>query len=163
MKTVLKKLIYTFFTVMLFAACGSLDCPMNSHVYATYGFYSEGDQAVTLTGRLSVSVNRMDGNDTLLVNKQANAHYVQLPMSYLNDVDKLNFVLELEDGTQLTDEVNVKKTNEKHFESVECGVSYFHTLTGVSSTHNFIDSVVIKNNNVNLDATQEHVYIYIKH
>lgn len=163
MKTVLKKLLYTFIIGMLIASCSSIDCPMNSHVCATYGFYSEGEQAVTLNGQLTVSANRMDGNDTTLVNKQSNARYVQLPMSYLNDVDKLNFKLELEDGTVLTDVVSVEKTNDKHFESVECGANYFHTLTSVTSTNNFIDSVRINNKNVNLDATQEHVQIFIKH
>lgn len=163
MITVLKKLIYTFITAALMASCSSLDCPMNSHVCATYGFYSEGDKAVTLNGLLSVSVNRMDGNDTTLVNKQSNARYVQLPMSYLNDVDELVFMLEMEGGVVMKDVVSVAKTNDKHFESVECGANYFHTLTSVTSTNNFIDSVRINNKNVNLDATQEHVQIFLKH
>ena len=159
----LRKLIYTFIAVVLFASCSSLDCPMNSHVYATYGFYIGEETPVSLSGYLTVNVNKMDGNDTTLLNKMSNAHSIQLPMSYTNPLDKLNFVLELADGTVVTDVVSVEKTNDPHFESVECGANYFHTLTGVSSTNNFIDSVVIKNNKVNFDATQEHVYIYVKH
>ena len=163
MITVLRKLIYTFITVMLLASCSSLDCPMNSHVYATYGFYVDDDMPVSLNGHLSVNISRMDGNDTTLLNKESGAHSIRLPMSFQNPVDKLNFLLELEDGTVMTDVVSVEKTNDPHFESVDCGANYFHTLTKVSCTNNFIDSVVIKYNKVNLDATKEHVYIYLKH
>ncbi len=163
MKTVLKKLTYIFIAVVLFASCSSLDCPMNSHVYANYGFYVDEETPVSLNGLLSVSVNKIDGNDTTLLNKKSGAHSIQLPMSYTNPVDQLNFMLQLEDGTVLTDVVSVEKTNDPHFESVECGANFFHTLTGISSTNNFIDSVVIKKNKVNYDATQEHVYIYVKH
>lgn len=136
---------------------------MNSHVYAAYGFYSEADKPATLNGLLTVSATRMDGNDTILINKQANAQRIQLPMSYLNAVDKLMFKIEFEDNTEISDIVSVEKTNDKHFESVECNASYFHTLTAVSSTNRFIDSVRIINENVNLDAIQEHIQIFVKH
>lgn len=158
-----KNLFYTFIAVVLFASCSSIDCPMNSHVYATYGFYIDDETPVSLNGLLSVSVNKIDGNDTTLLNKQSNAHFVQLPMSYQNPVDVLNFTLELEDGSLLVDKVSVEKTNDPHFESVDCGANYFHTLKSVSSTNNFIDSVKIINNKVNLDATKEHIHIYLKH
>lgn len=158
----IKKLIYFVAVAALFTACSSIDCPMNSHVYATYGFYVDDDTPVSLNGLLSVSVSKMDGNDTILLNNASNVHDIQLPMSYLNPVDTLNFTLEFEDGYVISDRLYVEKTNDMHFESVECGANYFHTLKSVSSTNNFIESVKINYNKVNLDVTNEHVYIYVK-
>jgi len=159
---IIKKLLYLLAAVALLTACSSIDCPMNSHVYARYGFYVAGDTAVSMNGYLSVSASKMDGNDTILLNKLSNAHDFQLPMSYLNPTDTLNFTIGFEDGYELTDQLYVQKTNVPHFESVECGAKYFHTITSVSSTNNFIDSVKIIRNDVNYDATQEHIYIYLK-
>lgn len=157
-----------FSTLILFiaalfgiAACSSIDCPMNSHVYANYGFYVNGDTAVKINDKLTVTATRIDGNDTTLVNKVTGTHNVNLPMSFLLDVDTLTFSLESEMGI-LSDVLLVKKTNVKHFESVECGANYFHKILSIESTHNFIDSVVINNDNVNYDLSDEHVHIYLK-
>lgn len=56
----------------------------------------------------------------------------------------------------------VTKTNTPHFESVDCGVAYFHVITGVRYTRNAIDSIVINHKEVNYDATQQHFHIYFK-
>ena len=56
----------------------------------------------------------------------------------------------------------VTKTNEPHFESVDCGLNYFHTLTGVRFTRHAIDSVVINQKSVNYDVSPKHFYIYFK-
>ncbi|MCQ2242860.1 MAG: DUF6452 family protein [Bacteroidaceae bacterium] len=150
-----------FFSVMVgLAACTSIECPMNSHVFANYGFYINGDTAVAING-LTVTTTRNDGNDTTLVNKLSGSHNVTLPMSFIHDTDTLRFTLADETGEQ-TDVMHVKKTNEMHFESVECGANYFHKILSIETTHNFIDSVVIKKDNVNYDATEEHVHIYLK-
>ena len=61
------------------------------------------------------------------------------------------------------DTVTVTKENHPHFESVDCSPAYFHTITAVSTTHNAIDSVVIKNPDVNYDTSKKHFYIYFKH
>ncbi len=143
------------------AACTSIDCPMNSHVFANYGFYVNGDTAVTIQDQLTVTITRNDGNDTTLINKQTNAHNVNLPMSFLHDVDTLRLTIASENGEQ-TDVLHVKKTNELHFESVECGANYFHKILSIETTHNFIDSIVVIKDNVNYDATEEHVHIYLK-
>ena len=58
------------------------------------------------------------------------------------------------------DTVTVKKENYSHFESVDCGPSFFHTITDVKTTHNYIDSIVINNKEVNYDASKAHFYIY---
>ena len=156
-----KKIIYFVVLAVAVAACSSIDCPMNSHVYAKYGFYKAGNVAMPLTDSLTVSINRMDGNDTILLNKLTNVHDMQLPLSYLNETDTLYFAWGLTNKTHVTDTLYVEKSNDKHFESVECGANYFHTLKSISCTHNLIDSVKIKQDKVNYDVTQEHIFIYL--
>lgn len=55
---------------------------------------------------------------------------------------------------------NRQKGNYPHFESVDCGAAYFHKITEVKTTHNYIDSIVINNKEVNYDASKAHFYIY---
>jgi hypothetical protein len=54
----------------------------------------------------------------------------------------------------------VKKTDKMHFESVDCAATYFHTLTGVNYTKHSIDSIVIRNKEVDYDSKREHFRIY---
>ena len=78
-------------------------------------------------------------------------------MSYFRDEDI--FVMQT---NTLFDTIVVQKTNTPHFESVDCGVNYFHTITGIRYTRHALDSVVIHNNSVNYDVSQKHFYIYFK-
>ena len=63
---------------------------------------------------------------------------------------------------EYVDTVRIKKENFAHFESVDCQAAYFHEITSVMTTHNIIDSIVIKNPNVNYDATTAHFNLYFK-
>ena len=58
--------------------------------------------------------------------------------------------------------MRINKVNTPRFESVDCQVAYFHTITAVESTHNFIDSIVINNPNVDYDTEKQHFRIYFK-
>ena len=78
-------------------------------------------------------------------------------MSYAQTEDVLVF-----HTGHLTDTVVIEKTNEPHFESVDCGLNYFHTLTGVRYTRHALDSIVINHNQVNYDASQKHFFVYFK-
>ena len=82
-------------------------------------------------------------------------------MSYSQDEDELRFeMIDTITKTVTTDIVKIQKTNQPHFESVDCNPAFFHTITGVTHTKNAIDSVVINNPNVDTDETKEHLYIY---
>ena len=49
-----------------------------------------------------------------------------------------------------------------HFESVDCNTTYFHTITDVKYTCNYIDSIVINNSSVTYDSQTVHLYLYPK-
>lgn len=140
--------------VGLMAACSSIDCPLNNVVYTNYKL--EGP-VQTLPDTLTISTQRFNGMDSVLINQQVNTDSFSLPMSYGRPEDVLYF-----HTGHLHDTVWIEKTNEPHFESVDCGLNYFHTITGVRFTRHALDSIVINHNRVSYDVTQKHFYIYFK-
>ena len=143
-------------------ACSSIDCPLNNRVYAK--FLVAGDESV-LQDTLSVSTTRTgaEGNDTVLVNRLTATDSLAVPMSYSHDRDTYYFTL-VQYGTSatVTDTVWVDKTNNPHFESVDCAPNMFHDITGVGSTHNSIDSITVNNNKVTYNDAKAHFRIYFK-
>ena len=136
------------------SACSSVDCPLSNKVYANYKLMGA---VKTLPDTLTISTARSEGADTVLLTQPPNTDSFLLPMSYGHDVDELFFRT-----NSLLDTVWVTKTNVPHFESVDCGVAYFHVITGVRYTRHAIDSIVINHKEVNYDATQQHFHIYFK-
>jgi hypothetical protein len=139
---------------VLTVACSSIDCPLNNTVYTNYMLMGT---VTTLPDTLTISTTRQNGFDSVIINKQVNTDSFSLPISYTQPEDVFYFNT---NGTM--DTVWVSKTNQPHFESVDCGLNYFHTLTGVRSTRNNIDSVVINYKEVNYDVSKKHFYIYFK-
>lgn len=135
-------------------SCSTIDCPLNNTVFANYKLQGP---VTTLPDTLTISTTRMDGMDTVLINRQVNTDSFTLPVSYGQPEDVLYF-----HTGRLRDTVWIEKTNQPHFESVDCGLNYFHTITGVRFTRHAIDSIVINHNEVNYDFTPKHFYIYFK-
>ena len=140
--------------VLIVASCSSVDCPLNNTVYANYVLRGP---VTTMPNTLTILTHRQDGTDSILINQQVNTDSFTLPVSYAQTEDVLVF-----HTGHLTDTVVIEKTNEPHFESVDCGLNYFHTLTGVRYTRHALDSIVINHNQVNYDASQKHFFVYFK-
>ena len=73
-------------------------------------------------------------------------------MSYTRDQDALFLQLKDTLGNVVHDTIKVNKTNTPHFESVDCPMSYFHTITAVSTSRHAIDSIILVNPNVTYDT-----------
>lgn len=146
------------FAILAMVSCSTLDCPLNNTVYTKYKL--AGDVKQLTNCYLTVKTKMKNGEDSILLNQQENADSFNLPMSYANAEDVLYF--EVVDAQQRTfyDTVVVAKEDHPHFESIDCSPSFFHTLTGVKTTHNLIDSLVINHKDVNFDATNTHFLIY---
>lgn len=136
------------------AACSSIDCPLNNAVYSNYKLMGP---VAPLPDVLTISAARPGKPDTVLLNQQQNTDSFMLPMSFAQEEDVLYFK-----ANQTIDTVWVKKENHPHFESVDCGPNYFHTITGVRFTRHAIDSVVIHQKEVTYDVSPKHFYIYFK-
>ncbi|MBR5686411.1 MAG: hypothetical protein IKX36_00455 [Prevotella sp.] len=155
----MRKIIPLLVFLSLLGACSSVDCPLNNTVYAVYSL--SGD-VLTLPDSLTISTKRHDGRDTVLLNKSVNTQNFKLQMSYSGDQDM--YILSMTDTLHVTrtDTITVNKTNEPHFESVDCAPVYFHTLTGVSYTTHTISEVTISKPLVNYETTETNLYIVFK-
>lgn len=169
--------------LLVLASCSSIDCPMNNTVSTIYALYKSNGTADTLKDTLTVITFRHGPEeDPVALNRSVNTTTMNIPISYQGEEDVLYFVRSFPDSVKaimlndegeeeehtvyftnyLTDTVTIEKTDRKHFESIDCTPSFFHTLTRVNYTTNGIDSVVISNPEVNYDQTKEHYHLYFK-
>ncbi|MCK8622830.1 DUF6452 family protein [Prevotella sp. E13-27] len=139
--------------VICAVACTSIECPVQNRVLSVYAVED------TLKDTLTILTTRKNRKDTILLNSSQNTTKFSLPMSYQNSVDTLIFKT-----TRLvaTDTVWVEKTNMAHFESVDCGMSYFHDIKSVRSTHVGIDTITITKSFVDYDNKTSHLSIRFK-
>ena len=144
-------------------ACSSIDCPFNNTVYSQYVLMKGGGiKADTLTDTLTILTKTRNGQDTIIFNRGVKTTSFSLPMSYTGDQDALFFQLKDTLGHIVHDTIKVSKTNTPHFESVDCPMSYFHTITAVTTSHHAIDSIILVNPNVTYDTSLPHFRIYFK-
>jgi hypothetical protein len=126
-----------------------------------YGFYNANGDSVAISDTLTISTTKVNGIDSVLINKDINVSSVSVPISYTLPADVLYFDFADTTGHHTIDTVKIEKDNMPHFESVDCNPTYFHEIKRVFFSHHYIDSVVIKNKFVNYDASKKHFYIYL--
>lgn len=164
----MKNLLWLILIGLLFVACSSIDCPVQNSVNTVWLVYNDDEEPDTLKDTLSIFTTRRDGSDTVLVNCDTNVDSLKLPVSYNDPEDTLYFFIW---GTHMTtdsvyyavyslDTVYIAKDNTPHFESVDCAISYFHTITDLRYTTNRIKRIDIQKTAVNYDASTEHFRIH---
>lgn len=158
----MRKVLFGCVVLLSIWACSSIECPIQTEVAVRYAFYDADGEPYTLTDTLWVWTQRSDGTDTLLFNRGVNQTSLRLPASYQHPEDMLVFCMADTTGRVALDTVWVQKEDIPHFESVDCAAHFFHTLTGVRSTHYSIDTIQIINTSVNYDTSGEHLHIYFK-
>ena len=158
----MKRLSYLLLGALM-VACSSVDCPVDSTVATLYQVRNSDGTELTLSDTVTVSMTRADGTDTLF-NKGISISSFSLPISYSHPEDVLVFHFDNNnnDSLHVVDTVWIKKDDYPHFESVDCNTTYFHTITDVRFTRNYIDSIVINNPSVTYDSQTVHFYLYPK-
>lgn len=156
----MRRLIAAALVATLVAACTSIDCPVDNIVATSYCLLKADGTKDTLTNdTLTIITKRRNGSDSILLNQSVSTTAFSLPISSGVPVDTL--LLELRDSTGSTyDYLYVAKNDVPHFESVDCSMSYFHTITSVAWTGNRIDSVAINKPTVDYDSSTPHILIY---
>lgn len=164
----MRKLLYLML-VMMMAACSSIDCPVDNVVETRYTIMDKEGDKLKLSDSITVWSTRANGKDTILLNRGIDIDHFALQISNSHPEDILFFSFDKttvagNDTTRFhrQDTVWVKKDDYPSFESVDCSAVFFHTLTGVQYTHNYIDSIVIKNPSVTYDPYTVHFYFYPK-
>ena len=155
----MQRIIYLLAAALTIASCSSIDCPLNNTVATTYKL--KGD-VTKLSDTLTIVTPRIDGNDTVVLNRAVAVDSFIVPVSHSNREDVLYFKLTNTDRQTFTDTVRISKTNIPHFESVDCPPNFFHKIERIACTHHAIDSIVINNANVEYDASKAHFHIYFK-
>lgn len=149
-------------SLLMFSSCTSVDCPVQNTVCTVYDLKkADGLSTDTLRDTLTISTPRMEGNDTVLLNRSVNTTTFNLPISFSNAEDTLYFEV-CSKSRHSIDTLYISKDNIPHFESVDCQISYFHNIHGVRTTNHAIDSVVINKSFVDYDQETEHFHIYFK-
>ena len=149
--------------VVLMTACSSIDCPVDATVTTQYQIKNSDGTEHTLSDTMTVTSVRSDGKDTILYNKGIGISKFTLPVSYTHPEDELVFQFDNSNNNlHITDTLWIKKYDYPHFESVDCNTTYFHTITDVKYTCNYIDSIVINNSSVTYDSQTVHLYLYPK-
>lgn len=152
--------------VFLLFSCVSLDCPVNNTVECYYSLEKSTGGTDTLgVDTLWVSSPLNDENDeVVLVNRLcgSKATKFSIPVSHTKPMDLVCLLVKDTIGTEWLDTIRVYKENYPHFESVDCKASYFHKLTGISSTNRIIDSVSIIKQEINYDASTPHIVLRLK-
>ena len=149
----MRHIVLGLIVLLTLGACSSIECPIENRVLSTYCVQD------TLKDTLTVLSVRMNRKDTILLNSSIAPKSFSIPMSYQQNVDTLIFKT-----TRLvaTDTVWVEKENILHFESVDCGMSYFHNIKSVRSTHNGIDTISVIKSFVDYDSKTTHFNIRFK-
>jgi len=135
----------TLLLVMLLASCGEQACYDKTDPVMS-AFLLESGTGVTVKAA-SIVVTGITATDTIeFVNEKAVSSFA-LPLDPGNDVSTFYIVL---DG--ITDTAVINYTRRPHLVSAECGYSIVSELTGLQTTHNIIDTLIIENKSVNLNG-----------
>ncbi len=163
----MKKLTHTllYVSLVMLAACSSIDCPLNNVVLLKGGFYSaNGDTlALALTDTMTVTTQGITENgkeEVLIVNQLSGKHTFSMALSYEGREDEYHFHF-WGDDYDVRDTVRVTKENTPHFESPDCSPRFFHNITDVWCTHNIIDSISINYKTVDYGTQNTHLKFYL--
>ena len=137
----MRKIITAIAGFLVLCACNTINCPLNNVVYVTFSM------ADTLKDSLTVWTILPDNTNDTLINREVNVTSMKLPAK-----DALY-------KTTINDTIRISKDDQPHFESVDCGPVFFHTITDVSSTNHLIQSVTINNSKVDYDASKTNIKI----
>lgn len=152
--------IITAAATLSVTGCSSIDCNIEGRVMCHYGIQDAEGNSGTLSYPMSITLLRTAvDSDTVYINQMSNVASFDLPMSYNAETDEIQMTLHIDETTSITDVIRVTKTNKPQFESVDCAPRYHHDIQYTSSTHNFIDTVIINNPKVSNDASVTNIHI----
>lgn len=164
----MKYRLYLIAMSLLLCACQENNCTMENSVVCRYSLLdSETGMESPLQDTLSIFTTK----GKRIINRAINTSELQLPMSHTLPCDTLLLHFTSETA-QATDTIIVSKTNIPHFESLECGTSYFHEISNISLKPRknpvdgltTLDSVRIVNTHINYDqVTNLHLYHHTGH
>lgn len=141
-------------------SCENVSCPLNNTVESVYGFYAaiydaqgqlQKENSVSVGDTLTVTLL---GADSIIVNRQVNRSGVNLPVSFYEDTDSVEFTFTDTLSRVGRDTLWIHKKNTHHWDDPSCPVHMWHEVMDVRSTHNLIDTVLVTNRTINYDGLE---------
>lgn len=131
--------------VLMLQSCGEQACydktdPMMS------AFLLESGTGVAVKAN-SIVVTGITATDTIEFVDEKAVSFFSMPLDPGNDASTFYIVL---DG--IADTAVIYYTRRPHLVSAECGYTFVSELTGLKTTHNIIDTLIIENISVNLNG-----------
>jgi len=137
--------IMAFTLFVLMASCTSQACYDNTDPMMNT-FLLESGTGVSVQAD-NIVVTAIIAPDTLEFVDAKSVSSFSLPLDPGSDVSTFYIVL---DG--ITDTAEIYYTRHPHLVSAECGYTFVSELTGLRTTHNMIDTLIIENKSVTLDG-----------
>lgn len=133
-------------------ACSESDCSIGGRPAARFNFLdTESLEQVSLFDSLTITSL---GTDSVLLNKGKALKYVALPLSYV--ATETTYILQYTETEH--DTIWLEHENTPHFISMDCGVDMFYTIKNIRYTTWVLDSIVIRNADIN-DTEKENFQI----
>lgn len=149
-------------------SCNSTDCPLDNIVALTYGLYDKDTEAAyTIPETYYLTVTTTQGKE--LLNLAQSIKSFSIPLSAAGTRDTLLFHFkDAATNAEAVDTLIYEKTNEPHFENIDCPAAVFHTLGKLSwTTHDAsvlplgIDHVTTARSTVNYQDI-ENLKVYLR-
>jgi hypothetical protein len=138
--------------------CNDNNCPLTTISYAHFDFYgSTSKGAVAWTNAMTVAGYPMDDvkqTDTIY-NAEASLSSLSLPLSY---TERTTFVLHYSD--LMKDYITVSHQPIPYVSDIECGTMMFYHVESIDYTTNAIDSIVVKNADINNEEKQNFIIYF---
>ena len=138
-------LVPVMLLVMMAESCADQACYDNTDPVMNTTILESGTGVTVKAG--SIVVTGITATDTVEFVNAKTVSSFSLPLDPGNDVSTFYIVL---DG--ITDTAVISYTRHPHLVSAECGYTFVSELTGLSTTHNIIDTLIIETKNVNLNG-----------
>jgi hypothetical protein len=131
--------------VLLVASCTEQACYDNTDPMMN-AFLLESGTGLTIQAD-SIVVTSITATDTIEFVDKTSVSSFSLPLDPGNDVSTFYIVL-----NGVADTAVINYIRQPHLVSAECGYTFVSELTGLRTTHNIIDTLIIENKSVNLDG-----------
>lgn len=146
-------LALSYLFLFLMSGCSESDCSLGGRPAARFNFIdSKKHTLVSLFDSLTVTTL---GTDSILLNKVKAINHITLPLNYVEK--ETTFILKY--NRFVYDTLWVEHENYPHFISMDCGISMFYHLKNVKYTTNLIDSIALRNPDID-DNEKENFQIF---
>lgn len=129
--------------ILAVSACDDSSCILYNSTYCECTFVNSEGMRVTILDTLTIRITRANGEDSILVNRSTRTNDLSLMLSTYKDVDSIYFDFTDSLGVTRHDTLFIAKTNDPHFESPDCGTTYFHDIQSVRASGPFIKGIEV--------------------